>query len=180
MADLTETTYVAMDARLRANRLIGIAIAMSIFVADQASKWVVTYILQLKQRREFEITPFFNLNWTENRGVSMGFLTAGSETERWLLVALTAAISIFVAAWLWREKRRDDAIALSFVLGGALGNILDRVRLGYVVDFADLHFGDIHPFLVFNVADAAITIGVLLLLVRAVLTRDPKPPREEV
>ena len=180
MAELKETTYVAMDERVRSNRLIAIAIAMSIFVADQASKWVVTYILQLKQRREFEITPFFNLNWTENRGVSMGFLTAGSETERWLLVALTAAISIFVAAWLWREKRRDDAIALSFVLGGALGNILDRVRLGYVVDFADLHFGDIHPFLVFNVADAAITIGVLLLLVRAVLTRDPKPPREEV
>jgi signal peptidase II len=82
--------------------------------------------------------------------------------------------------WLWREKRRDDAIALGFVLGGALGNILDRIRLGYVLDFADLHFGDIHPFLVFNVADAAITVGVLLLLVRALLTRDRKAPREEV
>ena len=98
---------------------------------------------------------------------------------RWLLVALTAAIAVFVAVWLWREKRRDDAIALALVLGGALGNILDRVRLGYVVDYADLHFGDIHPFLVFNVGDAAITIGVLLLLVRALLTRDRKAPREE-
>ncbi len=66
------------------------------------------------------------------------------------------------------------------MLGGALGNILDRIRLGYVIDYADLHFGDIHPFLVFNVADAAITVGVLLLLVRALLTREPKPPREEV
>jgi signal peptidase II len=100
-------------------------------------------------------------------------------TERWLLVALTAAISVFVIIWLWREKRRDDCIALGLVLGGALGNIIDRVRLGYVLDFADLHFGDVHPFLVFNVGDAAITIGVLLLLLRALLTRDPKTPREE-
>ncbi|MDP9415584.1 MAG: signal peptidase II, partial [Pseudomonadota bacterium] len=70
------------------------------------------------------------------------------------------------------------AIALAFVLGGALGNIVDRIRFGYVVDFADLHFGDWRPFLIFNVADAAITIGVLLLLVRALLTRDRKPRKE--
>jgi signal peptidase II len=82
--------------------------------------------------------------------------------------------------WLWREQRRDDAIALSFVLGGALGNIVDRIRFGYVVDFADLHFGEWRPFLIFNVGDAAITIGVLLLLFRALLTRDRKAPRKEV
>jgi signal peptidase II len=109
----------------------------------------------------------------------MGLFTAGSDTARWALVAMTAAIAIFVAVWLWREKQRQDALALSLVLGGALGNIVDRVRLGYVVDYADLHFGDISPFLVFNVADAAITIGVLLLLVRALLTRDKAPAREE-
>jgi signal peptidase II len=126
-----------------------------------------------------ELLPFFKLVWTKNPGVSMGFLSAGSDLERWLLVGLTAAISVFVLIWLWREKRRDDAVALGLVLGGALGNIIDRVRLGYVLDFADLHFGDVHPFLVFNVGDAAITIGVLLLLVRALLTRDRKAPREE-
>ena len=109
----------------------------------------------------------------------MGLLTADSDTGRWLLVALTVAIAAFVAFWMWREKRRDDTIALALVLGGALGNILDRVRLGYVVDYADLHIGDIHPFLVFNVGDAAITIGVLLLLVRALLTRERKVPEEE-
>ena len=98
---------------------------------------------------------------------------------------MTAAIATFVAVWLWREKRRDDTIALALVLGGALGNILDRSRLGYVVDFADLHFGEWRPFLVFNVGDAAITIGVLLLLVRALLMRESKarqgklsPPKE--
>ena len=165
--------------RVRRNRVLGLSIALAVFLLDQATKWVVTYVLQLEQQQLIEVAPIFDLRWVENRGVSMGFLTAGSETERWLLVALTAAISIFVTVWLWREKRREDAIALSFVLGGALGNILDRIRLGYVVDFADLHFGDIHPFLVFNVGDAAITIGVLLLLIRALLTRDSDPGREK-
>lgn len=164
--------------RVRKNRVLGLAIALGIFLADQAAKWFVTYILQLRQQQVIEVVPFFDLKWVQNYGVSMGFLTAGSETGRWLLVALTAAISVFVGFWLWRERRRDDAIALSLVLGGALGNIVDRIRLGYVVDYADLHFGDIHPFLVFNVGDAAITIGVLLLLFRALLTRDRKPTKE--
>lgn len=165
--------------RIRKNRTLGLGLALSVFLVDQAAKWVVTHMLQLKVRHEIEILPFFTLRWLENRGVSMGLLTADGELGRWLLVALTAAIAAFVTFWMWREKRRDDAIALSLVLGGALGNILDRVRLGYVVDYADLHFGDIHPFLVFNVGDAAITIGVLLLLVRALLTRDRKVPEEE-
>ena len=166
------------EDRVRRNRLIGLSIALAIFLADQASKWIVTYVLQLQQQREIEVLPIFTLRWVENRGVSMGFLTASSDTMRWLLVALTAAIAAFVLAWMWREKNPGDTVALSLVLGGALGNILDRSRLGYVVDFADLHFGGISPFLVFNVADAAITIGVLLLLVRALLTRDRKTASE--
>ena len=178
MAEVAETLYVPAE-KLRTNRALGLGIAVAILLVDQAVKWIVTYILQLQQRKEIELLPIFQLRWTENSGVSMGFLTAGSETERWLLVGLTVAISIFVLVWLWREKRRDDAVALGLVLGGALGNITDRVRLGYVLDYADLHFGDIHPFLVFNVGDAAITIGVLLLLLRALLTRDPKAPPEE-
>ncbi len=140
---------------------------------------MVTYPLQLQARGEIRLFPIFDLRWVENRGVSMGFLTADGELGRWLLVALTAAIATGVVVWLWRERNRQDAIALSFVLGGALGNILDRIRYGHVVDFADLHFGDIHPFLVFNVGDAAITIGVLLLLFRALLTRERKPRKDK-
>ncbi len=165
--------------RMRKNRKIGLSVAALVFLVDQLVKWVVTYPLQLPHRLTIDVLPFFTLRWLKNTGVSMGLLNAGSEVGRWLLVALTCAIAAFVAFWMWREKRRDDAVALSLVLGGALGNILDRVRLGYVVDYADLHFGDIHPFLVFNVADAAITIGVLLLLVRALLTREPKAPKED-
>jgi signal peptidase II len=178
MAEATETFHLPAEQAKRIRRL-GLGIALFILVLDQSVKWVVTYIFQLEQRVEMELLPFFKLVWTKNPGVSMGFLSAGSDLERWLLVGLTAAISLFVLIWLWREKRRDDAVALGLVLGGALGNIIDRVRLGYVLDFADLHFGDVHPFLVFNVGDAAITIGVLLLLVRALLTRDRKAPREE-
>ena len=172
-----------VDARDKAqvsrNRKIGLSLAAFIFAADQLVKWIAVDLLQLQQRGEIALLPIFRLRWVENRGVSMGLLTADSNTARWALVAMTAAIALFVAVWMWREKKREDALALSLVLGGALGNIVDRVRFGYVVDYADLHFGDISPFLVFNVADAAITIGVLLLLVRALLTRDKAPAREE-
>ena len=167
---------------LRANRILGLAIALVVLIVDQVAKWLITDVVQLRDRPmgQLDLLPFFRLNWVPNNGVSMGFLTANSELQRWLLVGLTAAISIFVLTWLWRERRRDDVIALGLVLGGALGNILDRVRLGYVVDFLDLHFGAYHPFLVFNLGDAAITIGVLLLLLRALLTRERKAPREKV
>ena len=175
---MAESVYVPAQTA-RSVRTLGLGIAGFVLVLDQAVKWIVTYIFQLEQRREFELISIFKLRWTENRGVSMGFLTADSNLERWLLVALTVGISIFVLVWMWREKSKGDVIALGLVLGGAIGNIIDRARLGYVLDYADLHFGDWHPFLVFNVGDAAITIGVLLLLVRALLTRDRKAPREE-
>ena len=164
------------DAKLKANRSRALVIAFLVFVFDQAVKWVITYPLDLhgQYNKEIRLTSFFDLRWVENRGVSLGLLSADGELGRWLLVALTTAIAIFVAAWLWRERKAADSVALAMVLGGALGNIVDRTRLGYVLDYADLHFGAWRPFLVFNVGDAAITIGVLLLLVRALLMRDGK------
>ena len=98
-------------------------------------------------------------------------------------MAAPSAISPIAAAislWICREKARPEVAALGLVLGGAAGNITDRARLGYVADFLDLHIGNWHPFLVFNVADAAITIGVLLLVARALLVREPKAPAENV
>jgi signal peptidase II len=162
------------------HRVLAFSIAGIVFALDQLTKYIVTDTLQLQRRRHMDLLSFFDLTWIENRGVSMGFLTAESDWMRWLLVLFTAAIAGGVVYWIWHEKRRDDAAALALVLGGAFGNIVDRVRFGYVVDFADLHFGDWRPFLIFNVADAAITIGVLLLLVRALLTREKKPSRKEV
>ena len=162
-----------MTEALKSHRRLGLALAVAIFAADQLVKYLVTGPLGVNgYGQSIEIVPFFNLTYTRNYGVSMGFLTADSEAMRWGLVALTIAISVGVVTWMWKEKRRADVLALGLVLGGALGNIVDRVRFGYVVDYADLHFGDVRPFLIFNVADAAITIGVLILLVRALLLRD--------
>ena len=142
-------------------------LALAIFVVDQVTKWLMIGPLALRERGQIELLPIFNLTWVENRGISLGLFTADSEVGRWLLVAMTAAIAIGVAWWIRREESRGDQYALALVLGGALGNIVDRVRFGYVVDFADLHFGGFRPFLVFNVADAAISIGVITLLIRA-------------
>jgi signal peptidase II len=158
-----------------ANRTAAYLTALAIFVLDQLTKWIVSVPLALKARGQIEILPIFNLTWVENNGISLGLLNATTPTGRWMLVAMTAAIAIGVAWWIMREEKRGDQLALSLVLGGALGNIVDRVRHGYVVDFADLHFGAFRPFLVFNVADAAISIGVVILLLRAFLVRDKAP-----
>ena len=169
-------------------RAIGLATAVLIFVIDQISKLVVIGLLgvdiALVQERLASdvpmgdlgytqtLLPIFDLRFVPNIGVSLGLLEATSDMMRWGLVALTAAIATGVGFWMWRAKKTGDIVALGLVLGGALGNILDRTRLGFVVDFADLHFGAWRPFLVFNVADAAITIGVVILLVRALFLRD--------
>jgi signal peptidase II len=102
----------------------------------------------------------------------MGMLEATSMEMRWGLVALTALIAVVVLVWMMREKKLWDILSLGMILGGAIGNIIDRWQLGYVLDFADFHIGDFRPFLVFNVADAAITIGVVIILARSLLMRD--------
>lgn len=159
-------------------RVTGLVVAFLIFIADQFTKYMVMGPLDLKAKGKIELLPFFDLTWAENYGVSMGFLTASTDFQRWALVALTGLIGVAVLIWMWREKAKWDIIALSFVLGGAMGNILDRARLGYVADFADLHIGDFRPFLIFNVADAAISIGVVILLARALLLRE-KPDEDK-
>ena len=153
-------------------RLQGLILASLVFIADQIVKYAMLGPLQLKERGVLHIVSFFDLRYAENRGVSMSFLTADSDGERWALVVLTAMIAVGVGVWMWREKLRGDVLALSLVLGGALGNIVDRTRYGYVVDYADLHFGAFRPFYIFNLADACISMGVLILLARAFLISD--------
>ncbi|WP_454279124.1 signal peptidase II [Sphingomonas sp. Marseille-Q8236] len=159
---------------------LGLVTAVALFLLDQVIKWAITGPMGLRALGDVrEIAPIFNLRFVPNYGISLGLLTADSNASRWALVAMTGAIALAVAFWMTRERNPVDQVALGCVLGGALGNILDRVRFGYVVDFADLHFGEWRPFLVFNVADAAITIGVLVLLARALLVRDRPAPVEK-
>ena len=154
------------------SRSLGFIIALAVFGLDQLVKWIVTGPLAVDHDGAmFYILPFFQFSYTQNQGISLGLLNATTEIGRWMLVLLTSAIAIGVAFWITREKNRIDQVALGMVLGGALGNILDRVRHGYVVDFLDLHFGAWRPFLIFNVGDAAISIAVVILLLRAFLSR---------
>ena len=168
---------------------IGFPVALLVFIVDQLVKWIVTGPLNLNRLGDqLMLLPIFNFTYVQNQGISLGILNATNPVGRWLLVLMTAAIAIAVAVWITREKNRTDQVALGMVLGGALGNILDRVRFGYVVDFADLHFRGIppqlcpsydaglcRPFLVFNLGDAAISIGVVILLLRAFLSRKDRP-----
>src|SRR3546814_13101420 len=98
-----------------------------------------------------------------------------TDTTRWTLVAGTGIVAAAVAFWLTREQAKGDVIALAMILGGALGHIVDRVRFGYVVDFADLHFGTFRPFIIFNVAAAFTTHAALLLVAPAPLLGEQAP-----
>ena len=167
------------------NRLIGLALAAVIFAADQGIKYWVKYVALLREKGVIELIAFFDLRWTQNFGVSLGMFEATSAEMRWGLVAMTALIACVVMVWMLREKLLGDVIGLAMILGGALGNIRDRYNYGYVIDYADLHFGDFRPFLIFNVADAAITIGVVIILARALFLSDkeddkaPEAPAEK-
>ena len=170
--------------------------AAVIFVVDQLSKYWITEGLDLDYLGATqEITSFFRLTFVANCGISLGLLGDHTDTAwvRFALTIVTSGIAVAVLVWLFRERNATDRLALGCVFGGAIGNIADRVipdgvmgkitsgavsYPGCVIDFADLHIGEWRPFLVFNVADAAITIGVLVLLVRALLGRDKRADLE--
>lgn len=155
-------------------RPMAYGLALVVFVLDQISKYWVLEVFDLPARVSVQVLPFFNLTMVWNRGVSMGLFEADGPTGRWVLTAVTGAIALVVAIWLWRERWKPQAIALALVLGGAIGNIVDRVRFGAVADFIHLHALG-YSFYVFNIADAAITLGVAGLLL---LSMRSAPPAE--
>ena len=161
-----------MSGLFTRNRLIGLAIAAFIAIIDQAVKLYVIGPLALREVGKIDLLPFFDLTYTENKGISLGMFQANDMETRWLLVLLTAGIALVVLVWMMREKLLGEIIGLALILGGAIGNIRDRYDLGYVIDYADFHIGTFRPFLIFNIADAAITIGVVIILARSLLVRD--------
>ncbi len=149
---------------------LGLSISAVIFVVDQITKWLVLGPGQFSPPgcreagyncRFIELSPIFDLQMVWNRGISFGLLRADSEIGRWGLVAVMLIIAGVFGSWLRTAERRLTAVALGLVVGGALGNALDRIRFGAVVDFLDFN-GLWFPW-VFNVADAAITVGAILL-----------------
>ena len=160
------------------NRAIGLALAAAIYLLDQWIKGLVTGPWNLREVGVIDLLPFFDLRWTQNFGVSLGMFEATSPEMRWGLVALTGLIAAVVFVWMLRERSMFEITGLGLILGGALGNIRDRFELGYVIDYADFHIGTFRPFLIFNVADAAISIGVVIILARALFMRE-KPPAQQ-
>ena len=154
----------------RQARLRSFALAAAILVVDQSTKlWAVA---ALELYRPVEILPFFNLTLLHNTGAAFSFLADAGGWQRWFLTALTLVISLAIAVWLWRiaARERITALCLSLILGGALGNLVDRVRLGYVIDFLDFHAAGWH-WPAFNIADAAISCGAVALIVFSLLGR---------
>ncbi|MFP6773328.1 MAG: signal peptidase II [Alphaproteobacteria bacterium] len=142
-------------------RLRGLALAGAILVLDQVSKyWLIAWMAEQGGWRQ--LTGFFNLVMVWNRGISFGMFQSG-ETGRWLLVLFSGLVCVGLAIWLWRQNRQWPSLALGAVIGGALGNIVDRIWHGAVADFFDIHLMGYH-WPAFNIADSAITIGVGMLL----------------
>lgn len=112
------------------------------------------------------VFPHFNLMLAHNEGAAFSFLAGAGGWQRWFFAAIAVAITAFMTAWIWKLKpsQRWLAFALALVIGGAIGNLYDRVTLGYVVDFLDFWWGDYH-FPAFNIADSAITVGAIMLII---------------
>jgi signal peptidase II len=144
-------------------RAAGAIVAVLAFAADQASKLWLLRSFDLPERSPFAVAPGFDLVMAWNRGVSYSLLTSDTATGRWLLIGATLAASVALAVWLWRSRTTPTCLALGLLIGGALGNLVDRVSYGAVVDFVSLHAGGFRWY-VFNGADCAITVGVVLLL----------------
>ncbi len=144
--------------------LVYLGLSVAVVVLDQVSKyWIQATLLPYEQ---ITIWPVFNLTLVFNRGAAFSFLSNASGWQRPFFIGLAALVSLVLIVWLTRLNRRERLLAtgLALVIGGAVGNLIDRIWLGHVVDFLDFHWGDWH-WPAFNVADSAITLGVALLLI---------------
>ncbi|MGZ8225242.1 MAG: signal peptidase II [Methylococcaceae bacterium] len=132
-------------------------------ILDQASKIIIDNSMQLYQ--SIPVIPFFNLTYVHNTGAAFSFLSDAGGWQRWAFAGLASIISVMIGVWLTRLQKHETllAVALSLVLGGAIGNLIDRVAYGYVIDFLDVYVGNWH-WPAFNIADSAITLGVGLML----------------
>jgi len=146
-------------------------LVLAVLILDQLSKW---WVLSSYQPYEVQpLLPVFNMTLVFNKGAAFSFLSNAGGWQRWFFTGLSSLVSIVLLVWLLRLKsdERITGLSLALILGGALGNLLDRVRLGQVVDFLDFYWHQWH-WPAFNIADSAITIGVVLMLLSGLRQRD--------
>jgi len=163
-----ENKLVTQTADSGTRRFIAwMSVAILIVAADQATKWAIIEWVPLYDR--VPINDFLNLTHQQNKGAAFSFLADQSGWQRWFFVALASAVSVMITVWLWRIRHDGPVVlvaGLALVLGGAVGNLIDRLMLGYVTDFIQVWFGD-WAFPSFNVADSAISVGAVLLIIDA-------------
>jgi lipoprotein signal peptidase len=159
---------------------LGLPLAAGILAADQASKWWILEVARLPEVGQIPLLaagPFgLDLTMVWNRGVTFGMFSGEGAWNHLVLAVLAAAIALFLLRWMARAENRLTALALGGVVGGAVGNVIDRVRFGSVVDFVDAHAWGWHWY-VFNLADAAIVCGVAALVADALFR--PRPETKE-
>jgi signal peptidase II len=156
--------------------LVWLWLSAAIVALDQVTKWMVVQRFELYER--VELLPVLGLTRLHNTGAAFSFLADAGGWQRWFFIMLALAISILVVAWLRRLPalgRSWLASALALVLGGAVGNVIDRMVYGYVVDFVSVHY-ERWFFPAFNVADSAITVGAIVLLIESVMAGDGRIP----
>lgn len=141
-----------------------------VLALDQASKAWILYGLDLPARGRVDLLPFFSLTFVRNTGVTFGLLGGLGAAAVWILAAVALGVVVALFVWLRRAESRLVAVALGAIAGGAVGNVLDRLRFGWVVDFLHAHAGG-YSWYVFNVADAAIVCGVAALVFDSLRTR---------
>jgi len=143
-------------------------LGLSLFaiLLDQGTKLAIDSSMKLYQ--SIPILPFFKLTYVHNTGAAFSFLSEAGGWQRWFFAGLALAISCVIAVWLARLKQHETllAVALALVLGGAIGNLIDRLAYGYVIDFLDVYYQTWH-WPAFNIADSAITLGVVLMLLES-------------
>lgn len=150
---------------------LGVWTAAAVFVVDQATKLWILFVVRLEDTGPWTLLPFLDFVMVWNRGVSYGLFQQTSDVGRWALVALSIAASIWLASWLRKATSRLEALSLALIIGGALGNVVDRIAYGAVADFVHLHWGE-WSWYVFNVADAAIVVGVAALMYDVLTRKD--------
>jgi signal peptidase II len=152
-------------------RLAGVAYALATLAValDQLSKAWVLGGLHLAERGSIRLLPVFSLTLVWNRGFSFGLLSQ-FDVARWGLFVFSLGVALALAVWVRRAKRWQTALAIGLIMGGAVGNAIDRVRFGAVVDFIDVSRTGVFPW-IFNVADSCITVGVALLLLDSLFVR---------
>jgi len=161
-----------MPRRVTRNRLttLGVCAGLLVLAADQASKWWILHGVNLPQVRQIVLLPVLNLTMVWNRGVTFGLLNGTGRWSYLLLAAVALLVVVALGAWMRRAETAVVAVALGAIAGGAVGNVIDRLRFGAVVDFIDAHIGDWHWY-VFNLADSAIVCGVIALVLESWLRR---------